>query len=1170
MKQVFILSTLCLIGLLLIPCTAVGQTPVSFTVAPEACREERLLFQNSSSASWSRFEWDFCLGDISGAATSTVVTTLPTAGPYADLDLVTDGTQWFAFATQRDNYSIYRLDFPNGITSPPVTTRILYEGILARIEGIKIISYNGQWYGFVLSASANKVLRLDFGTSLKNIPAIVDLGFSGSQLQYPADIEVMADNGSYVMIITNYLNKKLSLVNLGASPANSPDIAGMINFTSNDFAGLYGISVVKNSGGWYGLVTSFDNSKVFELEFTDNLFSLPSITGNLAVSQPVKVKLLREGSTGVAVINEFGGNIKRVIYSSNSEFGSIDAVEAMISNPSSIQAHDLEKVKGKWKMFFIDSTVKFARLDFSASCGYVSEAFSLAVSPEMTYSDDGTYEVELRGFGDNIESAVSQQITIKPFTAPDLEISASDHRCSGSQIEFASATSATGTEITWDLGNGVVEDEAIFSYAFTDPGTYDVLATITDSQNCSNTDYLTVKIFDPPAPDFTIPANPICTNNAFEFANLTSDNFEGLLSYQWLINDAPQNTDRDLHYTFTTPGNYKVKLLTSIPGCTTQKEVVISNVMGGPVSDFELVGRCESQKVTFSNLSSGSIAQYLWTLNATPVGSDTNIDTVLSAATYTAVLATTGTNGCVSYSEETFTIHPTPVPAFENLSSLTCTGQEIMFRDLTPNPASGSLTNFKWAFGDGGIVESLRNVSHVFATNGSFDVSLSVTNNHGCTATTKKGVLVNKSPTANFTSTNACLSTPVQFVAVDSNIKSWLWIVNEKTYQVASPSHTFRKPGPFDVFLKVVADNGCEASRHSTVVVPDKLTPDFSIVKNCVGETATLSDITSGSDPVALRSWKMDDGTLLTGEVATYSWQSPGMKQIELTVTAVSGCSYSISKSIEIVPMPQPSFTARPEIGTPPAEIAFENNSEYASSYTWKFGDGHESNEAEPVHTFIEEGDFEVSLIAVNEQNCQATSIGNVLISKPEPDVNIVGLTATDNPDGTIQILVVIANEGNTVVENLPVDIDISGNLSLKEIVREPIPPQSRFNLVLSYGLKRSDELRFLCAETSLDNDGNLTENKRCIEFTNKFLVLPSFPNPTKDFLNVAWIGKENETVTLTLINSSGTVVRKYFIDSIDGFNHKTIDVEGLQEGIFLLVVDGNNTRVAQRIVLAP
>lgn len=60
--------------------------------------------------------------------------------------------------------------------------------------------------------------------------------------------------------------------------------------------------------------------------------------------------------------------------------------------------------------------------------------------------------------------------------------------------------------------------------------------------------------------------------------------------------------------------------------------------------------------------------------------------------------------------------------------------------------------------------------------------------------------------------------------------------------------------------------------------------------------------------------------------------------------------------------------------------VSFTNNSNFANSYSWAFGDGSTSTEENPTHTYAEDGFYTVSLTAVNDLGT-ATATQNILLS---------------------------------------------------------------------------------------------------------------------------------------------------------------------------------------------
>lgn len=79
--------------------------------------------------------------------------------------------------------------------------------------------------------------------------------------------------------------------------------------------------------------------------------------------------------------------------------------------------------------------------------------------------------------------------------------------------------------------------------------------------------------------------------------------------------------------------------------------------------------------------------------------------------------------------------------------------------------------------------------------------------------------------------------------------------------------------------------------------------------------------------------------------------------------------------------------------GCAPYTVQFQNNATMAMTYTWDFGDGSPvSNDPSPVHTYLNEGIYTVSLIAHNDTACitDDTSYRTITIFDPQiPDITV-------------------------------------------------------------------------------------------------------------------------------------------------------------------------------------
>jgi gliding motility-associated-like protein len=84
---------------------------------------------------------------------------------------------------------------------------------------------------------------------------------------------------------------------------------------------------------------------------------------------------------------------------------------------------------------------------------------------------------------------------------------------------------------------------------------------------------------------------------------------------------------------------------------------------------------------------------------------------------------------------------------------------------------------------------------------------------------------------------------------------------------------------------------------------------------------------------------------------------------------------------INVRPSPIAGFAASSyTIFNPADPIVFTNTSQLASTYSWNFGDGNQSDQTHPTHTYPGAGYYTVNLIAANQYSCTDTAQAQITI----------------------------------------------------------------------------------------------------------------------------------------------------------------------------------------------
>ena len=1138
-----------------------------FTMPLQACLNEQLQIINRS-VNASNFEWDFCQGDLDLNPSAFSLGTI-NGSVTTGIDIVFDGNEWFGFITNQNGNSITRLDFGSDFQSIPIVTNLgNISDNLNKPSDIKIIWDNGSWYGFVYSADGPNIARVDFGNSLRNtqaglspissVPVVLGSGTVNG------GFDMIYDGTKWIILLIK--SPSYEIVKLSDIKA-IPSASDIISSIANPFGTSLGdVTIINLKGKYYAYNVAYGTNKLLKLDFGTELFSSPlieDITPYLpSGSTPYGIDSGIDSGQFYLFISTLQGNLLRVNLGEDLSQNNITGVDlgtfSILTNNIKLR---LIKKESSWSIFSTDfNSSNLFKIDFPSPQECKSNAFSSEENPKLEVKYSGRRYISLKAYHDLNFSYKHQSVDVTNNFSPIINFS-NANICSNSLTTFQYESDQNIFSSIWSFGDTQTSILPNPTHQYSTAGEYTVQLNVTATNGCKNFTEKVIKIYDPTTSSFDLPGGLICTNNEFAFVNNTIDNFDGLLTYEWLVNDVQKSTSRDFNYAFTSEGDQQVKLITAIPGCSDELTQTVMNVQTGPSVGFSVSGQCEDVVIAFTNESAGSISSYQWNFgngNTSIVEHPT--ETYNDHGYYDVSLSTTGSNGCVSTLTKPVNVYSVPQTNYSlALPPFACSGSASQFSDVTPPMQDSNITSWTWSFGDvASGISSQKNPLYTYSLAGAYPVRLTTTTNFGCSNSIQKTVTIYPSPKSDFSFGPACVNQGTSFTDLSTgDLKSWLWSIQSSTYSVKNPVHIFKSASTHNALLTVTGTNNCISQISKNIHVPVPAVADFASSSTCATKSSVFQEInTAGADPAVSWQWDFGGQGSASTSPAQHIFSSTGNYPVRMNTTRQSGCTYSITKTIPITTPPKARFTVFLDAGAAPFPVNFVNTSLQSTAYNWKFGDPANtvSQEFSPSFTYRELGDYTAELIARNAVGCTDRYSQPIYVVVPQINAAISDFKINKVPgSNSWNSTVTIENKSNVALIDPDVYLDITGKALIKEKIIGVIKPNE--SLVYTFNASIAQPaMDFACAEIKIDSDVNFYDNRQCVNVTDQYISRVPYPNPASNSLTLEWINITSAPMDVYIYDASGQLITgRTYSPASTGLNQVLVDVSGLPVGIYFV-----------------
>jgi len=415
-----------------------------------------------------------------------------------------------------------------------------------------------------------------------------------------------------------------------------------------------------------------------------------------------------------------------------------------------------------------------------------------------------------------------------------------------------------------------------------------------------------------------------------------------------------------------------------------------------------------------------------------------------------------------------------------------------------------------------------------YDTPGVYTVELEVGNTAGSnTAMQTDYIIVNTVPSAGFT--GVVTGSGINFTNTSSGATSFTWAFGDgEMSDDTNPFHDFVGDGEFTVTLTATNECGSVTTTETFEIITEPLA-GFSadVTTGCADLTVNFMDMSS--ENTTSWEWIFEGGnpSTSTAQNPTVLYDTPGSYNVTLIATTAAGDDmFTQNQFIIVNTIPASDFTSNINGAT----VNFLNNSTGATTYLWDFGDTNTSAMANPEHTYDSDGDYTVTLTAINDCGETTTTQSISVVSFPAAGFSADVTTGC----GPLQVNYEDLSTGNVSAWNWTFNGGSPATSSLQNPVVEYTNPgvySVSLEVTNAAGTDVQTITNYIVVETIPQADFNASITGATAIFTNTSVGGTSYAwdfgdTNTSDEESPFHIYEEDGTYTVTLIvsNSCGTM----------------------------------------------
>ena len=574
---------------------------------------------------------------------------------------------------------------------------------------------------------------------------------------------------------------------------------------------------------------------------------------------------------------------------------------------------------------------------------------STSSSFSYTFSSTGTYYINITVTdSDGHTASYSYKETVNPD--PSVVIKASHNPADvGIAVNFT-ATINGGTSpytYSWTV-NGVSSSKPYIVYTFTSPGTFTVDLTVTDSAGNKATDSINEVVNPDPSVSINSEYNPV-DQGVNDTLTAEISGGTGPYNYTWSLGSTILNYSSSFKLKFNEIGSFEVNL--TIEDSLGEKDSTQITIKVIEKPSATIIGNNQTDVNTetyWEGYGSFGTApySYYWYINGVNTTSGLYLEySFPDTGKYNITLLIIDSQGAKAYAYMNITVNDKPSISISLSKTTTDSGIPVEISAIV----SGGTGPFNYTISVSGIgIIGYSNSMYYEFSSGDYNVTVTVYDSLGNRASASISIVVNSYPSVLIHAKYPNIdpnTTDIFNATITGGTSPYTlaWYVNG-TYEgnQTSISFSFSAPGIYPVEARLTDAESLVSTSIIDVNVVDY--PESTIIVSHYKIDANVSDSfrAEGTGGIGPYSYEfIINGHTLDNSTVSYSFPSPGIYMIQLTISDAFGHDATSYANITVYPDPALKIIYN---GTPTASEPFNLEANVTGgiapySVSWIFSD---------------------------------------------------------------------------------------------------------------------------------------------------------------------------------------------------------------------------------------